>query len=61
MAPVFIHGGPKKWVTHSLPQFCQILTDFQIFFTGKFGVNWLLKMLQLRAYVDTLPCKTLMS
>jgi len=44
---------------------CQILTDFQNFFTGivlgKFPVKILLKIPSHLAYVATLPCETLIS
>jgi len=51
--------------THSRPQFCRILTDFQLFFTrrffSRFEVKPLLKIPPHLAYVATLPCETLMS
>ena len=43
---------------------CQILTDIQIFFTGrflgKFAVKCILKIPPDLTYVATLPCETLM-
>ena len=57
--------GQKNGATDSLPLFCQILTDFKKFFTGrflvKFEVKWILKISPHLAYVATVPCETLMS
>jgi len=55
--------GQKTGQRHG-PQFCQILTDLHIFFTGrfrgKFAVKRLLKIPPHLAYVAALPCETLM-
>jgi len=58
-----IQCGPEKnGATDSQSQFCQILTDLQIFFTrrffGKFAVKCVLKIPSHLAYVATLPCET---
>ena len=55
----------KNGDTDTSPQFCQILTDLQFFFTGrflgKFAVKQILKIPPQLAYVATLPCETLVS
>ena len=55
-------GQKKNGATDSQSQFCQILTDLQIFFTrrfcGKFAVKCVLKIASHLAYVATLPCET---
>ena len=60
-ADSYLHGGPKK----REPQFCQILTDLQFFFTGRFlsksTVKCILNIPPHLAYVATLPCEILMS
>ena len=55
-----IHGGPQKW-NHKLMAIilCEILTDYQKFYTGKvagkFAVKWLLKIPPCLAYIATQP------
>ena len=60
-----IQGGPKEVALQTHYKFCQILTDFQFFFTErflrKFAANSLLKIPTHLANVATLPCETLMS
>jgi len=60
-----MQDGPKSEATNSWPQFCQILTNFQILFTGrflgKFAAKWLLKIPPHLAYIATLLCETLKS
>jgi len=55
----------QKTVPQTHDHNCQILTDLQIFFTGrfpsKFAVKWILNIPPHLAYVATLPCETLMS
>jgi len=60
-----LQGGPKNGATDLWAKLCQFLTDSRNFFTerflGKFAVKRMSKIPQYRAYVATLPCKTLMS
>jgi len=62
---LYYTGLAKKGATDSWPQFCQIITDLKIVFTGwfpcKFAVKWTFKIPTLFAYVATLRCETLVS
>jgi len=56
-----LQGGPKKSATKLCPYICQMLADFQNFFTNafceKFVVKWLLNIPSHLNCVATLPCE----
>ena len=56
-----IHGGPKNRGDRLMTIILSNLNWFKKIFTGKFALEWILKIAPHFAYVATLPCETLMT